>query len=150
MKVLNSEDELRQHVGVMLGPGNWVTIEQERIDQFAEATGDHQWIHVDPERSAKGPFGRTVAHGNLTLALIPGLAAELYQVSYASTRINYGLNKVRYPMPVPVGSKVRLASTIDSITAQGHGLLLTVTHIIQLAQSERPACVAEGLTLLLQ
>ena len=149
MKIFNSESELREAVGQILGPSRWVTIGQDRIDKFADATGDHQWIHVDAEKSAAGPFGTTIAHGNLTLSLIPGLAAEIYHVSYSSTRINYGLNKARYPQPVAVGSNVRLTSTIKSVTAQGPGLLLAVTHVIELEESERPACVAEGLTLLL-
>ncbi|HSP73322.1 MAG TPA: MaoC family dehydratase, partial [Gaiellaceae bacterium] len=92
--------------GLELGPSEWQEIRQERIDAFADATGDHQWIHVDPERAAAGPFGGTIAHGFLTLSMLPQATFELMHVEDASTAINYGLNKVRFPAPVPVGSRI--------------------------------------------
>src|SRR4051812_44494286 len=107
MRVFDDLDDLRKAVGEQLGYSEWHTVTQEQINTFAEATGDHQWIHVDPEAAAKGPFGTTIAHGYLTLSLIPMLAAQVSRTDGARMGVNYGLNKVRFPAPVPVGSKVR-------------------------------------------
>src|SRR3982751_45968 len=101
--------ELPSWIGKEIGPGEWHEITQERVDLFAESTGDHQWIHVDPERAKDGPFGGTIAHGFLTLSLAPALLGEVLAVPGATFVVNYGLNRVRFPAPVPVGSKVRMA-----------------------------------------
>lgn len=145
--VFESPADLAGAVGKHLGYSDWLTIEQERIDQFAEATNDHQWIHVDPERAKESPFGGTVAHGFLTLALTVPFGAELYELHFGSSRLNYGLNKVRFPAPVPVGSRIRAQVTLDEIRETGAGLQLTTTYTIEIEGKERPACVAERLTL---
>ena len=107
MRTFTSLDELSDAAGEELGTSEWLTIEQERVDQFADATGDHQWIHVDVERAASGPFGGTIAHGYLTLSLIPLLGAQVFALDTPGAKLNYGVNKVRFPAPVPVGSRVR-------------------------------------------
>src|SRR5437016_4870765 len=114
-RVFASVDELREAVGEELGPSDWLEIDQKRIDLFADATGDHQWIHVDPEKAAAGPFGTTIAHGYLTLSLLPQMWKTIYRVDGVKLGVNYGLNKVRFPSPVPVGSRVRCTSAVASI-----------------------------------
>ncbi|MBT2384108.1 MaoC family dehydratase, partial [Streptomyces sp. ISL-11] len=106
-RIFTSPEELRAAVGEELGPGDWLEVDQKRIDLFAEATGDHQWIHVDAERAAAGPFGTTIAHGYLTLSLLAALVPPLMRAEGARMGINYGLNKVRFPAPVPAGSRLR-------------------------------------------
>src|SRR5438046_5085545 len=108
--VLNGIDEVRKAVGNHLGYSDWVEITQERVNQFAEATGDFQWIHVDVERAKAGPFGAPIAHGYLTLSVAPTLMKDIFEVSNVSMAVNYGLNKVRFPSPVPVGSKLRVGA----------------------------------------
>ena len=110
--MFSSVDEICAAVGETLGPGDWLTIDQYRIDAFADATGDHQWIHVDPERAATGPYGATIAHGYLMQSLIPLLAAGLYRIQTGSARINYGSNTIRFPTPVIAGSRVRATASI--------------------------------------
>jgi acyl dehydratase len=105
MRVFDGVDDLRAAVGTQLGTGDWVTIEQGQIDTFADSTNDHQWIHVDPERAKEGPFGTTIAHGFLTLSLLPSLVSSVFEVHGTKMGVNYGLNKVRFTSPVPVGSK---------------------------------------------
>src|ERR1700745_2587020 len=112
MRTLESAAELPAATGETIGQSDWVTIPQEDVNLFADATGDHQWIHVDPERAAKGPFGKTIAHGFMTLALLPRLQHEMYTVNGIKLAVNYGLNKVRFPAPVPVGSKRRAQSSV--------------------------------------
>ena len=107
MRTFESVADLAAAAGETIGQSDWVTITQEDVNLFADATGDHQWIHVDPERAAKGPFGKTIAHGYMTLSLLPRLQHEIYTVNGIKLAINYGLNKVRFPSPVPVGSRVR-------------------------------------------
>src|SRR5579863_8885059 len=107
-------DELEAKVGCQLGYSGWHTVSQEQIDLFAEATGDHQWIHTDPERAKQGPFGTTVAHGYLTLSLLPVLMSEILSLEGPGFVVNYGLNRLRFPAPVPVGSKLRLGAGLDS------------------------------------
>ncbi|HEY2097631.1 MAG TPA: MaoC family dehydratase, partial [Pseudonocardia sp.] len=107
MRVFNGADELKAAVGEQLGTSDWVTVEQKQIDTFAEATGDHQWIHVDAEKAKDGPFGGTIAHGYLTLSLLPVFSAQVYKVENVKMGINYGLNKVRFTSPVPVNSRLR-------------------------------------------
>jgi acyl dehydratase len=139
--------ELKSLVGQEIGTSSWVTIEQERIDKFAEATGDHQWIHVDPERAKDGPFGSTIAHGFLTLSLIPALAWEVYTIEGARLSVNYGLNKLRFITPVTVGSRVRAHLTLSGVDdVPGDALQVTTTVTIELEGAPKPAAVAETLT----
>lgn len=147
--VVHTRAELAALVGVELGPGPWLTIDQERIDLFARATGDHQWIHVDTEQAAGGPYGRTIAHGYLTLSLISGLAPDLYRFDLGTARLNYGLDKVRFPAPVPVGSRVRLRCTIAEVIPRQDAVLVPIDFTVDLAGSTRPACVARKMSLVL-
>jgi acyl dehydratase len=137
---------LKDLVGQPLGTSSWVTIEQDRIDRFAEATGDHQWIHVDPERAKDGPFGSTIAHGFLTLSLIPALGWEVYTIEGARLSVNYGLNRLRFITPVKVGSRVRahlVLAAVDEVA--GDALQVATTVTIELEGAEKPAAVAETL-----
>jgi acyl dehydratase len=129
--------------GTEIGTSDWVTVTQERIDTFADATDDHQWIHVDPERAATGPFGAPIAHGFLTLSLFIPLWSQLLEVTDATTLVNYGLDKVRFTSPVKAGSRVRLVATLSSVTEVKGGLQLAVSGVLELEGSERPALVVE-------
>jgi acyl dehydratase len=133
--------------GEHLGYSEWVEIDQERVDTFADATGDHQWIHVDPRRAADGPFGGTVAHGYLTLSLVPRFVADVMQIDGLTMRLNYGLNKVRFPAPVKVGSRVRGGVTVVSVTP-GEGAQLVLRTLVEIDGEDKPACVAETVTVL--
>jgi acyl dehydratase len=128
--------------GDVFGPSSWLEVPQERIDAFAEATDDHQWIHVDPERAAAGPFGTTIAHGYLTLSLLP---AASYEVIPREGRmsINYGLNRVRFPAPVPVGSRVRATFEVGSVDDVDGGVQVTMTATVEREGGQKPVCVAE-------
>ena len=138
--------ELKDLVGQDIGASSWVTIEQDRIDKFAEATGDHQWIHVDPERAKDGPFGSTIAHGYLTLSLIPALGWEVYTIEGARLSVNYGLNKLRFITPVKVGSRVRAHLTLAAVDdVPGDALQVATAVVIELEGAEKPAAVAETL-----
>jgi acyl dehydratase len=139
--------ELKGLVGQELGTSSWLTVEQERIDKFAEATGDHQWIHVEPERAKDGPFGSTIAHGFLTLSLIPALSWEIYTVEGARLSVNYGLNRLRFITPVQVGKRVRAHVTLASVDdVPGDALQVATTVTIELEGAAKPAAVAETLT----
>ncbi|HEY6017875.1 MAG TPA: MaoC family dehydratase [Gaiellaceae bacterium] len=129
--------------GLELGPSEWQEIRQERIDAFADATGDHQWIHVDPERAAAGPFGGTIAHGFLTLSMLPQATFELMHVEDARTAINYGLNKVRFPAPVPVGSRIRTTFRLVDVSEIEGGVQVVTAATVEREGSEKPVCVAE-------
>jgi len=132
VKVFDGLDEFATCAGTELGPGRWLTVDQRRIDTFAEATGDHQWIHVDPVRAAEGPFGATIAHGLLTLSLLPVLLNELYRVDDVSMAINYGLDRVRFMAPVPVDSRVRVTSRIievNQLDGAAQGTFETTFHV---------------------
>jgi acyl dehydratase len=142
-RVFASVEELRAAVGEELGTTDWLEIDQPRIDQFAEATGDHQWIHVDPEKAAKGPFGTTIAHGYLTLSLIPSLTPQLMRVEGVRMGVNYGVNKVRFPAPVPVGSRLRATGRIVEVSEAGGGVQLVTAITIEREGGEKPVCVAE-------
>lgn len=144
LRTFTSIEEFAAAEGETLGPTGWVTIDQARIDLFADATGDHQWIHVDPQRAASGPFGTTIAHGFLTLSLLPSLFAQLYTIEHVAMRINYGLNKVRFPAPVPVGSRVRMTAVLTGVR-RGEGFLESVvTATLAIDGVAKPACVAES------
>lgn len=145
-RVFGSLDELREAVGAELGPTEWLEIDQKRVDLFAEATGDHQWIHVDPERAADGPFGTTIAHGYLTLSLLPYLVPQVLQVEGVRMGVNYGVNKVRFPAPVPVGSRVRARVRIADVSEAGGGVQLTAQVTIEREGGEKPVCVAESVS----
>lgn len=132
--------------GTDLGDTQWIEISQERIDLFAEATGDHQWIHVDPVRAGLGPFGATVAHGYLTLALTNFFLPQLLEVRNASMGINYGLNRVRFPAPVLVGSRVRAAAVISDVDEVDGGVQVVTTITIEIDGSDKPGCVAESVS----
>jgi acyl dehydratase len=140
-------EELEQAGEQDLGATDWVTLDQERINQFAEATGDHQWIHVEPELAAQGPFGGTIAHGYLSLSLLPGLLPEVLTVEGARMGINYGIDKVRFTAPVPVGSKVRVKAKLVSAERRGEGVLYKLGVEVEIKDSEKPALVGEVLYL---
>jgi acyl dehydratase len=129
----------------VLGPGPWHEVSQQQVNLFADATGDHQWIHVDPERAATGPFGRTIAHGYLTLSLVPALLDELVQVRDAAQAINYGLGKARFPAPVPVGSRVRLTAVAEKVEPVPSGFQVTLAVTIDCDAAPKPAYVAQVL-----
>jgi acyl dehydratase len=135
--------ELESARDLELEPSGWVTIEQRAIEQFAEATGDHQWIHVDPERAAQGPFGTTVAHGYLSLSLLPGLLGSMLRVTDARMGVNYGVEKMRFTAPVPSGSRVRLKAVIRSAERRGEGVLYRVGAEVEIEGAEKPALVGE-------
>jgi acyl dehydratase len=132
--------------GLELGPSEWTEVTQERVNRFADATGDHQWIHVDPERAAKGPFGGTIAHGFLTLSMLPQWTFALMRVEDASAAINYGLNKVRFPAPVPVGSRLRASYRIADVADVEGGVQITTVATVEREGTEKPVCVAETLS----
>ncbi len=145
MKVFEKLADLQGLVGQELGVSDWVTIDQERINLFAQATGDHQWIHVDPERAKDGPFGCTIAHGFLTLSLLPELNAQAFTVSDTRMGVNYGLNKVRFTSPVPVNSRVRGRFKLVAYEPIEGGAQVTTEATIEREGSAKPACVAETL-----
>jgi acyl dehydratase len=143
MKHYETLAEMQALVGQELGSSDWLTIEQARIDQFAQATGDHQWIHTDPARAASGPFGATVAHGFLTLALVPVLSETAFAIDDVRMGVNYGLNRVRFAAPVRVGSRVRGHFRLLAFEALPGGAQMTVQATLELEGSPKPACVAE-------
>jgi acyl dehydratase len=136
-------DELPSHVGQHLGVGPWHEVTQEQVGLFADATGDHQWIHLDAERAKTGPFGGTIAHGFLTLSLAPVLVQEVVEVADASVVINYGLNKVRFPAPVPVGSRVRADVSCAAVDDVPGGKQAAYTVTFEREGGSKPVCVAE-------
>ena len=145
MLTVETPQDLAKHVGQKLGPTEWLTVDQGMIDKFAEATGDHQWIHVDVERAKRElPGGKTIAHGYLTLSLLPRLAPTLMKVSKRSRGVTYGSNKVRFVSPVPSGSRIRLTQTIKSVEpVEGNGVRVTSEMVIEVEGSSKPAMVAE-------
>ncbi|MFJ9041308.1 MaoC family dehydratase [Streptomyces sp. NPDC102406] len=145
-RVFKDVDALKAAVGEQLGHTDWVTIEQERIDRFAEATGDHQWIHVDPERAKEGPFGTTIAHGYLTLSLLPLFGPQLIAVEGVKMGVNYGTNKVRFPAPVPVGSRLRATAAITSVEDVPGGAQVSVAFTVEREGGDKPVCVAESVS----
>jgi acyl dehydratase len=143
-RIINGIDELKALVGEELGTSDWMEITQDRVDTFAEATGDHQWIHVDPERAKDGPFGGTIAHGYLTMSLSPVLLPQIVTVTGFSMALNYGLDKLRFPSPVPVGSKLRLSAKLLAVDDVKGGVQTTYELTYQVDGSEKPACVAQA------
>lgn len=140
--------ELRAAVGDSLGPSEWLTIDQKRVDGFADATDDHQWIHVDPQRAAAGPFGATIAHGYLSLALLAAFSAEIIAIDGVRMSINYGLDRVRFLTPVRVGARVRSSADLLAATPGDAGLRISVRHTVEIDGEAKPALVAESLALL--
>ncbi|MDF3881563.1 MaoC family dehydratase [Cupriavidus basilensis] len=147
MKVYEKISDLQPLVGEIIGTSEWITIEQGRINQFADATGDHQWIHVDPERAKDGPFGAPIAHGFLTLSLLPEFSNAAYRVKESRTGVNYGLDKVRFPAPVPVRSNLRAHFRLLSYEAlEGGGAQTKVEMIVEREGGAKPVCIAESIT----
>jgi len=143
----DSLDELRAAAGTHLGWTDWTTITQDRVDRFAEATGDHQWIHVDVDRATReSPFGGPIAHGYLTLALTNLFLPELVAVPAASAGVNYGTGRVRFPAPVPVGARIRAGAELTAVEEIPGGLQTTITLTVEVEGSPKPACVVESLS----
>ncbi|MCY3576625.1 MAG: MaoC family dehydratase [bacterium] len=145
--VFATVDDLPAAVGQHLGWSDWMEITQERVNQFADATGDHQWIHIDPERAAaESPYGATIAHGYLTLSLTNMFLPGLITVEQISMGINYGVNKIRFPAPVPVGSRIRVGAELSSVEEITGGVQAVITITVEVEDSSKPACVVESLT----
>lgn len=147
MRTFKNLAELTSCVGEELGVSDWHEITQKQVNLFAEATGDHQWIHVDPERAAAGPFGRTIAHGYLTVSLIPMLAAETYKVESVKMGVNYGSDKVRFPAPLPVGTRVRGRATLVEVVPVALGQRVAVDFTLEAEGMDKPVCVARTLAI---
>ncbi len=146
MRIFSGLDELTGAVGEHLGYSDWHTVTQEQVNTFADATGDHQWIHVDVDKAKAGPFGGPIAHGFLTLSLLPVLGAQVYRVDNLTMGINYGLNKVRFPQPVKVGAKVRGGGELLEVTDVPGGKQAVVRWTVEIDGEAKPACVAEFVT----
>lgn len=143
---VNGLDELKKLAGADLGSSGWLEITQERVNNFADATGDYQWIHVDVEKAKSGPFGRPIAHGYLTLSLIIPLFVELLEIKGVQMGVNYGLEKVRFPSPVPVGSRIRLTARVGDVDeVSGHGVQTQFHFTVEVEGSDKPACVAQAI-----
>ena len=142
--IVNGIDGLKAKIGEHLGFSDWVEVTQDQVNMFAEATGDHQWIHVDPERAKSGPFGGPIAHGYLTLSLAPGLLTSVLRVEGIAMGVNYGLNKLRFPSPVPVGSKVRVGATLAGVEDFTGGAQVTLDLVFEVEGKDKPACVAQA------
>jgi acyl dehydratase len=148
VRTFTSLDEIAGAVGEELGSTEWVRIDQQRVNAFADATDDHQWIHVDTARAAAGPFGGTVAHGYLTLALLPRFGAEIFRLETPGPKLNYGLNKVRFPAPVPVGARIRGRARIADVADVAVGKQVIFDWTIEIEGVDKPACVAQTVVLL--
>ena len=138
-------EDLKSLAGGSLGTSRWLEVDQARINTFADATDDHQWIHVDPERAEDGPFGAPIAHGYLTLSLVIPLWTELLDVTGVTTKINYGLNRVRFPAPVPAGARIRLSGTLADVADVAGGAQVTADLTVEIENHERPACVLQAI-----
>ncbi|MDF9716786.1 MaoC family dehydratase [Nocardioides sp. ChNu-153] len=149
MRTFTTLDEVAAAAGEELGTSEWVTIDQQRVDTFAEATGDHQWIHVDAERAAAGPFGGTIAHGYLTLSLVPWLGSLVFAFETPGAKLNYGVNKVRFPQPLLVGRRVRAHVALGDVADLPAGKQALLRYTIEIEGEAKPACVAETVVLLL-
>ena len=144
-RTINGTDELRSLIGEHLGYSDYVEITQDQVNQFADATGDHQWIHVDVERATAGPFGAPIAHGNHTLSHGPALSPQIYQVGGFKMGVNYGAEKIRFPAPVPVGSKLRLGATLLGVDDVAGGIQMKMEFSFEVEGAAKPSCVAEVL-----
>jgi len=144
MRIFNGISELTAAAGEELGTSDWLVVDQERINTFADATGDHQWIHVDAERAAAGPFGSTIAHGMLTASLLPAFLPQIFRVDGVSMVINYGLNKVRFPAPVPAGARLRATTRLTSVKPLEGAAQAELSTTIEIENGAKPACVAES------
>ena len=145
-RIFDHPRALLDAVGESLGPGEWMTIEQERINQFADATDDHQWIHVDPERAANGPFGACIAHGYLTLSLVNKFLPKLIEVRNTTMGVNYGCNKIRFPNTVTVGGRIRGRGEVLAVEEKSDAVQVTVRVTVDVEGAERPACVADTIS----
>ncbi|MER7875915.1 MaoC family dehydratase [Streptomyces solisilvae] len=143
---VNGLDELKKLAGGDLGTSEWIEVTQDRVDTFADATDDHQWIHTDPERAAQGPFGATIAHGYLTLSLFIPLFSQLLEVRGVTTKVNYGLDKVRFPAPVKAGSRIRLVARLTAVEDVPGGVQITVDGTIEVDGGTKPAAVVRSLS----
>jgi acyl dehydratase len=152
MKTFQNLAEFREQLGLEIGVSSWETISQAQINAFADATGDHQWIHIDEEKAARlSPFKTTIAHGFLTLSLAPKLMAELYKIESVKIGVNYGTNKVRFTAPVPAGRRIRMRMALKEIEEQApNGIRTTAECVFELEGSDKPACIAELITLLFE
>lgn len=148
MRIFSSLDEFTAAKGEHLGYSDWHQITQEQVSAFADATGDHQWIHVDVERAAQGPFGGTIAHGYLTLSLLPVLVGQIYRVDGLAMGVNYGLDRLRFPAPVPTGSRVRAGAELRELRVTERGTLASSRVTVEVEGQTRPSCIADTLTLL--
>lgn len=149
MRTFTTLDEVVAAAHTDIGTTDWLVVDQERIDLFAEATGDHQWIHVDEERAQDGPFGTTIAHGFLTVSLLPWFNTQCFTLETPGARLNYGLNRVRFPHPVPVDSRLRSHVSFGDVTELPAGQQLIIRHTLEIEGVDKPACVAEVVVLLL-
>lgn len=145
MRVFEGISELVDAAGEELGSSDWLVVDQDRVNTFVDATGDHQWIHVDTERAATGPFGGTIAHGLLTLSLLPHFLHQIYRVDNVTMAVNYGLNKVRFPAPVPVGAKLRASSRIAEVTRFEGAVQVVLSTSMEIEGVDKPACVVESI-----
>ncbi len=149
MRIFSTLDEVQAAAGHEIGTSDWTQVTQQQVNDFADATGDHQWIHVDVERAKEGPFGQTIAHGYLTLALLPMFSTQVFSLETPGAKLNYGINKVRFPNPVPVGARVRARISFGEVTDLPAGKQLIQRYVIEVEGQEKPACVAETVVLLL-
>lgn len=148
-RYFRSIDEVRAAVGPPVGVSPYRTVTQEMVDGFADITGDHEWLHVDLERAAAGPFGGTIAHGYLTLSLVAGFAAEVFRLEIDEATVNYGLDRVRFPAPLKTGAQVRAEVSFTAVEPHPSGHTIGVRYVLQASGSERPVCIADALLLAL-
>lgn len=149
MRIFTSLEEVSGAAGSEIGTSEWLVVDQDRVNGFADATLDHQWIHVDTGRAAAGPFGTTIAHGFLTLSLLPHFASQVFELDTPGARLNYGLEKVRFPNPVPVGSRLRSHVRFGAVKDLPAGKQLIIEHTVEIEGQDKPACVAQHVVLLL-
>jgi acyl dehydratase len=149
MRTFTTVEEIESAIGEEVGVTDWVEIDQDRVNTFAKATDDFQWIHVDQERADAGPFGGTIAHGYLTLSLIPWLGSQIFSLDTPGAKLNYGVNKVRFPNPLKVGSRIRARAKVNGVQELPAGRQLTMGFTIEIENEDKPACVAETVVLLL-
>ena len=149
MRTFSTFEEIEAAVGEEIGVSDWVEIDQERVNAFADATGDHQWIHVDVEKAKDGPFGGTIAHGYLTLSLVPWLGSQVFALDTPGAKLNYGVNKVRFPTPVPVGSRIRARIAVNGVADVKAGKQLTLGYTIEIEGSDKPGASPRRVVLLL-